>query len=108
MTTWAGQHPDLGYRLAGPLAAWLPTQRWFASKGRAVRGVSTVWSTALPGVLGRGDPGHLLLVVEVTFADGGPAELYQLPLSLRRHARQDMGPIGAVEPGGPVAHDGLR
>ncbi|MFF4416674.1 aminoglycoside phosphotransferase [Streptosporangium sp. NPDC001559] len=108
MTTWAGPHPDLGSRLAGPLAAWLPTQRWFASKGRAVRGVSTVWSTALPGAAGRDGPGRLLLVVEVTFADGGPAELYQLPLSLRGHAREDMGPIGATGPGGPVAHDGLR
>ncbi|HEY4456135.1 MAG TPA: aminoglycoside phosphotransferase [Pseudonocardiaceae bacterium] len=64
--------------VAGALAEWLPTQRWFAGKGRAVHAVHPVHAEWLID----DDPGLVHAVVNVT--SDGPDEAYQLLLGLRR------------------------
>lgn len=83
------------------LTEWLPHQRWFGGKQRAIAGVRVVRETLLRDEL-------LHLVVAVEFDDDAAEEqLYQLLLGLRpilperlEHAR-----IGAVGPEGPVVYD---
>ncbi|WP_354642380.1 maltokinase N-terminal cap-like domain-containing protein [Kitasatospora camelliae] len=60
------------------IAEWLPTQRWYAGKGRAITGLHPVVGTPLQV----GDPAllHLLLRVE---HPGGGADIYQLLLGIR-------------------------
>ncbi|HWE92215.1 MAG TPA: aminoglycoside phosphotransferase [Pseudonocardiaceae bacterium] len=60
------------------LADWLPTQRWFAGKGRAVQGARPVHAVTLIN----GDPGLVHAVVAVE--QDGAEHLYQLLLGLRR------------------------
>lgn len=65
-------------RLAEPLAAWLPEQRWYAGKGRRLRRVTPVHAVPLdtePALLD-----HVL--VEVGYDRGAP-ERYQLLLGWR-------------------------
>ena len=63
--------------VAGSLAEWLPTQRWFAGKGRAVHAVRPVHAEWLID----DDPGLVHAVVSV--ASDGPDEAYQLLLGVR-------------------------
>ncbi|GDY33843.1 maltokinase N-terminal cap-like domain-containing protein [Gandjariella thermophila] len=69
---------ELINELAGPLADWLPKQRWFAGKDREIRAVRPVRATEL---VGDADPGlvHAVLAVE---QDGGgrtgAEDLYQV------------------------------
>jgi maltokinase len=63
--------------VTGSLAQWLPTQRWFAGKGRAVHAVTPVHAEWLID----DDPGLVHAVVSV--ASDGPDEAYQLLLGLR-------------------------
>src|SRR5437588_251775 len=63
--------------VAGALAEWLPTQRWFAGKGRAVHEVRPVHGEWLID----DDPG--LVHAVVTVVSDGPDEAYQLLLGLR-------------------------
>ncbi|MBB4683083.1 maltokinase N-terminal cap-like domain-containing protein [Amycolatopsis jiangsuensis] len=63
--------------LAGPLAAWLPGQRWFAGKDRPIDAVRP----HEPTVLVEGDP--LLLHVVVDVVQGDRTEAYQLLLGRR-------------------------
>ena len=93
---------------------WLPRQRWFAGKGRAVSAVSPATVTLLPGPPGpAGDRTgealllHLLLNVEQRSPDGTAAEVYQLLLGARSAAVPELpaaAVIGRIS-GGP--HDGL-
>jgi maltokinase len=65
--------------LVAPLRAWIPQQRWFASKGRVMTSLEVVEAT--PVVVG--DPAAAHVLVEVRFAEGAP-ERYQIVLGLRR------------------------
>jgi maltokinase len=86
------------------LPDWLPTQRWFAAKGRAIAAVSVASVTPL-----RTGEDPLLdhVLVAVAFDDGGPVQHYQLYLA------RDAAPRGEFEHVtiGPiddrVAYDGL-
>src|SRR5262249_42935233 len=85
------------------LAAWLPTQRWFAGKGSPVTGVSIASDTTLA----EGDPGlrHLVLTVsQDAFSD-----TYQVFAGFRAEIPQRLrhaviGPDGH----GMTAYDGLH
>ena len=87
------------------MVEWLPTQRWFAAKGRAVTTVRIVGHQdvtppdAVPAVA------HAVIAVE--FADGGPEEWFQLLLGSRPGLKGDLehAVIGAV--GGRTVYDGL-
>lgn len=86
------------------LLPWLPRQRWFAGKGRTIRGVEVVSAVELV----RGDPGmfHLVLGVALEGTRGLPAAVdhYQLLLGVRRWRvdRLDHATIGRVG-GDPAA-----
>ncbi|NBE51353.1 maltokinase N-terminal cap-like domain-containing protein [Streptomyces boluensis] len=73
--------PGLLRSLAPLLRGWLPRQRWFAGKGKAIDGFAPVAVTELlpcsapPGLL------HLLVDVE---QPGQPPDCYQLLLGVRR------------------------
>ncbi len=70
---------SLSERDLQPLVAqWLPTQRWFAGKGRP----SPAVSLRMLENLADGPPQLSLWLVAVTYEDGG-AETYQLPLVVR-------------------------
>ncbi len=72
--------------LVALLASWLPRQRWFAGKGRAWGNLRIVQSLRLSDLLRH-------FVVEVRYADGGPADHYQVPL--------------VVRPDAPYGHEGF-
>lgn len=79
--------------LTGPLATWLPAQRWYAHKGsQAPLAAIHGWAPL------RVAPDHLVLlvVVSVTLEDGTGA-LYQVPLVLRRAEA-----AGTVEEGAAI------
>ncbi|HEX3781817.1 MAG TPA: aminoglycoside phosphotransferase [Pseudonocardiaceae bacterium] len=71
--------------VTGSLAEWLPTQRWFAGKGRAVHAVRPVHAEWLIS----GDPGLIHAVVAVSSV--GPDEVYQLLLGLRAELPEHLG-----------------
>ncbi|MGI5125425.1 maltokinase N-terminal cap-like domain-containing protein [Pseudonocardia sp. CA-107938] len=96
--------PTLDEALPRLLPDWLPTQRWFAAKGRAITSVSVV--AAVP--LRTGDAPLLdHVLVAVTFDDGGTVQHYQL------YVARDEAPSGELEHvaigpvGGCIAYDGL-
>ena len=69
---------ELVAQLAAALPEWLPSQRWFGGKDRAITAVHPVsWTTLLEG-----DPLLLHLVVRVE--QGDRSELYQLLVGSRR------------------------
>jgi maltose alpha-D-glucosyltransferase/alpha-amylase len=59
------------------LPTYLPTQRWFAAKDRAVLQATVVAQAELADATGK----WLMLLVEVAFRDGEP-QLYTLPLAV--------------------------
>ncbi len=61
------------------LAAWLPTQRWYAGSGVAMRDLSITSST----ILAAGDPELRHLIVTVSL--GGQAARYQVLAGIRSH-----------------------
>ena len=63
------------------LSGWLPSQRWFGGKGRAISGVTVHLEVALPA---DDDADVRLVLVEVASEDGG-TDVYQLLLG--RHAQ---------------------
>jgi maltokinase len=87
------------------LVAWLPGQRWFAAKGRAISAVRIVGHQdvtppdAVPAVA------HAVIAVE--FADGGPEDWFQLLLGSRPGLKGDLehAVIGSVD--GRTIYDGL-
>ncbi|HSA51918.1 MAG TPA: maltokinase [Yinghuangia sp.] len=96
--------------VCGRLLPWLPRQRWFAGKGRTIRGVEVVSAVEVVA----GDPAmfHLVLAVEHQAAGGHPATVdhYQLLLGIRsrRIERLDYATIGRLRGGtsdGTVLYD---
>jgi maltose alpha-D-glucosyltransferase/alpha-amylase len=85
------------------LADWLPAQRWFAAKGRAIAGVHVAQSVTLADAQPRAE--HIVLRVE--FADGGPPQHYQLLLGRRGVLPPELqhATIGTVDD--DVGYDGL-
>ncbi|SDM98011.1 maltokinase N-terminal cap-like domain-containing protein [Allokutzneria albata] len=71
--------------LADALREWLPTQRWFAGKDRAVASVRPVQAVSLVD----GDPALLHAVVEVR--QNGSADRYQLLVGLRSDLPEHLG-----------------
>ncbi|WP_425555300.1 maltokinase N-terminal cap-like domain-containing protein [Kitasatospora arboriphila] len=87
------------------IADWLPTQRWYAGKGRAISGLTPVVGTPLQV----GDPTllHLLLRVEHGTGAAAQGDIYQLLLGIRSQDPSGVGPgavLGRLAGGGP--HDG--
>ncbi|HEX3539707.1 MAG TPA: hypothetical protein VHT75_04615, partial [Acidimicrobiales bacterium] len=79
------------------LARWLPEQRWFAGRDRRIAGVRVGEIGALPG-----EPLVRILVVTVSYADGGE-ERYQVPVV---HHERPVAEIGAALIGS-TAGDGV-
>ncbi|MFC7375275.1 trehalose biosynthesis protein [Brachybacterium sp. GCM10030267] len=98
---------DVLNALTGPLAAWMPSQRWYAHKGAGTPTVSIRGWAPL-----RVAAGHAVVLTVVAAAPEGAGEaLYQVPLVLRPPdgpgaARDEGSEIGVVAvPGGPVRAD---
>jgi maltokinase len=91
--------------LLGPLAAWLPQQRWFAAKGRTLSGVRGVAHQAVTGP--DEVPGVEHAVIAVEFADGGPAEHYQLVLGSRPQLSGDLEHAHIGDRDGRAVYDGF-
>jgi maltokinase len=109
---WSDRRPDHPRRLqealvspsdplAGLLPGWLPTQRWFAAKGRTIRSVEVAARTPLHD----DDPTLEHALVDVGF-DDGPSHRYQLLVAA---SPAPAVPSQAVIGGGPDAtlYDGL-
>ncbi len=91
--SWLNLLADKGIRQALEsriLPAYLPRQRWYGGKARAIRKV-TVTET-IP--LSRGKKAPLLLLVDVAYQEGDP-DLYVLPLTYAPQ-EQDLG-VGEME-----------
>jgi maltokinase len=69
---------DLSFFDVEALSAWVESQRWYASKSRAVAGVELVETVVL-----RDEPPLLFLALLQTRFATGTHELYQLPLGVR-------------------------
>ena len=85
------------------LPEWLGRQRWFGAKGREVSVVDVVSATSLTDT----EPLLDLLVLAVSFADGGPAQHYQLLLGRRQEARGELEHVTIGRVGGLCAYDAL-
>jgi maltokinase len=87
--------------LTALLTAWLPTQRWYAGKGRSGAGVRILLDTAVAPMLRH-------VVVEVGYDDGGPADRYQVPLTVRPDAPFGHDGFLLGEMSGGLVYDGLH
>jgi maltokinase len=85
------------------LPEWLGRQRWFGAKGREVSGVEVASATSLTDA----EPLLDLLVLAVSFADGGPVQHYQLLLGRRREARGELEHVTIGHVDGLCAYDAL-
>jgi len=85
------------------LPEWLGRQRWFGAKGREVSAVEVACATSLTDA----EPLLDLLVLAVSFADGGPVQYYQLLLGRRREARGELEHVTIGRVGGLCAYDAL-
>jgi maltokinase len=96
---------DLRPRLERALAAWLPWQRWFGGKGRPLDGVDVERITELVDRRASGGPLGLQVVASVRFADGGPAERYQVPIGVRSTLPDQLAPAVLAGFDGCVVYD---
>ena len=85
------------------LPEWLGRQRWFGAKGREVSAVEVVSATSLTDT----EPLLDLLVLAVSFADGGQVQHYQLLLGRREAARGELEHVTIGRVGGLCAYDAL-
>ena len=85
------------------LPEWLGRQRWFGAKGREVSAVEVASATSLTDA----EPLLDLLVLAVSFADGGPVQHYQLLLGRRQAARGELEHVTIGRVGGLCAYDAL-
>ena len=85
------------------LPEWLGQQRWFGAKGREVSAVEVTSATSLTDA----EPLLDLLVLAVSFADGGPVQHYQLLLGRRQAARGELEHVTIGRVGGLCAYDAL-
>jgi maltokinase len=97
LTRWLGQE----------LTAWLPTRRWFAGKGRAVTRTEIAHVIPVTDALSDGGPMGFLAFAQVTFADGGPPECYQVPVGARRRLPASLQPTAIGQAGDLVVYDAL-
>jgi maltokinase len=83
------------------LAAWMPTQRWFAGKGARILDLAIVADTELAG----GDPGLRHLIIDVS--QGSSVDSYQVFVGLRKRipGRLEHAVIGSA--GADLGADGL-
>jgi maltokinase len=94
--------------LEGLLARWLPSQRWYADKGRPITGVTLTGLERLACDTDGADVWHV--IADVTHDDGSVGH-YQVPVSVRPEVGPDLesAVIGRVSsPFQGVAHDALR
>src|SRR6185312_11555541 len=89
------------------LPEWLGRQRWFGAKGREGSAVEVASVTSLTTSLTDTEPLLDLLVLAVSFADGGPVQYYQLLLGRRRQARGELEHVTIGRVGGLCAYDAL-
>lgn len=75
--------------LEGLLRDWLPTQRWFAGKGREIRQVRIVSDAELPETRGADTEPRLRHVI-VAVDHGDETHYYQVLLGLRRNIPQQL------------------
>jgi len=95
--------------LAELLVNWLPTQRWYAGKGRPLRQVAVEQALALTEpASATGPPGLHLVIARVDYADG-PAERYSVPLgtAAKLPERLDHARIGQLDAGELTAYDAV-
>ncbi|MHA6627627.1 maltokinase N-terminal cap-like domain-containing protein [Pseudonocardia sichuanensis] len=95
---------NLDEELPALLPEWLPTQRWFAAKGRPVRSVAVASATPL-----RTDAEPLLdlVLLAVEFADDSSVQHYQLLVARREHLRGELDHCVIGQVGDHLAYDGL-
>ena len=88
------------------LVEWLPGQRWFAAKGRAIaaRARSSATRTS-PRPTPSPAVAHAVIAVE--FADGGPEDWFQLLLGSRPGLKGDLEHAVIGTAGGRIVYDGL-
>ncbi|WP_344974431.1 maltokinase N-terminal cap-like domain-containing protein [Salinactinospora qingdaonensis] len=86
---------------------WLPWQRWFASKGRAVSGVTVAQQSLIADHSLEEGPVGLLLVVRVDFVDGGEREYYQVPIGIRTAVPRELEPAVIAGLNGAILYDAL-
>jgi maltokinase len=84
------------------LPEWLPQQRWFGAKGRAIHGVSLVAER----VLVSGDPSCRHVLVEVDL--GEDKETYQLLVGARRELPERLAHARIGQVGEETLYDGLH
>ncbi|KJK55880.1 maltokinase N-terminal cap-like domain-containing protein [Saccharothrix sp. ST-888] len=87
------------------IAAWLPGQRWYAGKGRAITGLTPVVGTPLQV----GDPTLLHLLLRVEHAGDGSAaygDIYQLLLGIRSQPSNGIAPSAVLGRLSGGQHDG--
>jgi maltokinase len=89
------QPNELVDSLVGQLTGWLPAQRWFAAKGRAVTTVAPVSATTII----EGDPALVHALVSV---DG---EVYHLLIGVRHDLGEHLGHAGIGQVGHLHAYD---
>jgi maltokinase len=89
------------------LARWLPSQRWFGSKGKAISALTVTTQTELTG----GDPAlwHLIVAVTTGQDQQSVTDHYQVLIGLRAElpGRLEHVRIGEL-PGGWIAYDALH
>jgi maltokinase len=85
------------------LTEWLPRQRWFAAKGRAIAQLSVAQSVPLRAE----EPFAELVVLSVAFHDGGPLEHYQLLLGRRASLPIELEHAAIGWDQGLVVYDGV-
>jgi maltokinase len=89
------------------LARWLPSQRWFAGKGRQMSGLTVAAETELAG----GDPALWHLIVAVTTGSGqqSATDCYQVLVGLRAGLPDRLEHVRIGElPDGRIAYDALH
>ncbi|WP_018638698.1 maltokinase N-terminal cap-like domain-containing protein [Parafrankia elaeagni] len=93
--------------LTALLSDWLPRQRWFAGKGRAggrlrvEQDIRLTLDSQAKAVL-------RLLVIQVSYDDGGPGDYYQVPVVIRGDSPFGHEGFLIGESAGGMVYDGLR
>jgi maltokinase len=95
---------ELAAALAAHLPAFLARQRWFPAKGRPLRSVAV--TTEIPLCSG-GEPYVDLVLADVEFDDGSPAQTYQLLVGRRSEIGDELEHVVIGRFDGWIAYDAL-